>query len=239
MNPALPEKCTICQTPLQGSYCHGCGQKHGGKEAGVWLLLQESLATFFSLEKSGLATIWALLSKPRNVVMNYIQGNRGYWQSPNKLIFYALIIYGLHVIWKNNEVLNMSFDLEGINPSWFFLALVLPFLVVSSWLLYVVKKTKMAHHLISVSYFWALWFILITLLGDALDGLFEREFPMIDFAVFLLLVSWYEARVFASHYNWWKQALLALTQVLLFFILLALLVGVIYLAGGRVSHSTL
>ena len=198
-------------------------------------LLKEGLATFFSLAKSGAATIWALLLKPRFVVTNYIQGNRGYLQSPNKLIFYALVLYGLHVLWMDTEVLNMSFDIEGINPSWFFLALVLPFLVLSAWLLYGVKRHKLAHHLVSVSYFWALWFMLLTLLGDALDGLMNRDWSYIDFMAFMLLTCFYEARVFASDKPWWQKSLLALAHVLLFVVLIALLVGLIFLAGGRVS----
>jgi hypothetical protein len=193
------------------------------------------LATFFSLEKSGAATLWTLLVKPRFVATNYIAGNRGYFQSPNKLIFYALVLYGLHVLWMDTEVLNMSFDIEGINPAWFFLGLVLPLLVLRAWLLYGVKRHKLAHHLVSSSYFLSLWFILLTLLGDALDSVLDRDWWMVDFAAFMVLTCVYEARVFASDKSWWQQSLLTLAQLLLFVLLIALLVGLIYLSGGRVS----
>lgn len=236
MKASQPENCTICQTSLQGTYCHACGQKHTGKEAGFWVLLKEALATFFSLEKSGGATLWALLRKPRFVVMNYIEGNRGYLQSPNKLIFYALVLFGLHVLLVNQQVLNMSFDIEGFNPAWSFLTLVLPFLVLSSWLLYGPKRIPLAHHLVAVSYFFALWFIVLTILGDALYALFRTR-NIVDFFLFLLLVGWFSARVFAAHKPVWQQILLGLLQVLLFFVLLAMLVGIIYLLGGRVSQG--
>lgn len=236
MKAAQPENCTICQTTLQGTYCHACGQKHTGKEAGFLLLLQETIGTFFSLEKSGGATLWALLRKPRFVVMNYIEGNRGYLQSPNKLIFYALVLFGLHVLLVDQEVLNMSFDIEGFNPAWSFLTLVLPFLVLSSWLLHGPKRIPLAHHLVAVSYFFALWFIILTILGDALYALFNNTI-FVDFVLFLLLVCGFSARVFAAHKPVWQQILLGLIQVLLFFALLALLVGVIYLLGGRVSKG--
>ncbi len=220
---------------MQGAYCHGCGQKHTGKEAGFWLLVQEASATFFSLERSGGATIWALIRQPERVVKNYIAGNRGYWQSPNKLIFYALVLYGLHVWWVDTEVLNMSFDIEGVNPSWFFLGLVLPFLVLSSWLMYHPRRVKLAHHLVSMSYFWSVWFIVFTIWGDLIDLVVERDWPMIDFLFFLLLVCWSQARVFKPQLRWWKQLVLAPLQVLLFFILLAGFFGLIYLGGGRVK----
>ena len=124
MEAQQQETCTVCATQLQGPYCHQCGQKHTGKTAGMRLLMQEFVATFFSLEKSGLATLWALVVRPNEVISNYIAGNRGYWQSPSKLVFYALLVFGLHSWWSDSEVLNMSFDIEGVNPSWFFLALV-------------------------------------------------------------------------------------------------------------------
>lgn len=235
MKPTSFTHCTICDTPLQGAYCHACGQKHTGKRAGVLLLLQEALATFFSLEKSGAATIFKLITRPREVVMNYINGNRGYWQPPNKLLFYALVVYGLHVSLADTNVLNLSLDVEGTNPSLFFLALVLPFLVLSAWLLYGAKVRNFANHLVSNSYFWAMWFILITFLGDAIDALTVRDWELLDFFFFLFLVCLYEAKVFAHAKRWWQQVLLSLSQVLLFFTLLALFAGLIYLAGGRIS----
>lgn len=238
MKPTSFTHCTICDTPLQGAYCHACGQQHTGREAGFRQLLQEALATFFSLERSGGATLWALIRQPEQVVKNYIAGNRGFWQSPNKLIFYALVVYGLHTLWVDKEVLNMSFDIEGTNPSWFFLGLVLPFLVLSSWLMYGPRKVKLAHHLVSMSYFWSVWFIVFTLWGDLIDLVMVRDWPMMDFFFFLLFVCWSQARVFKPHLRWWKQLLLSPLQVLLFFVLLAAFFGLIYLSGGRVSTTT-
>lgn len=199
------------------------------------LLLQEALGTFFSLEKSGAATLWKLLRSPQQVVMNYVDGNRGYWQPPNKLVFYGLVLYGLHVSLVDAEVLNLTIEVEGVNPSLFFLSLVLPFLVLSAWLLYGAKPANFARHLVSNSYFWSAWFILLTLLGDTIDAVFIRDWGTVDFFLFLFLVSWSEARVFAPSKTWWRKLLLSFTQVVLFFTLLATFAGLIYLTGGRVS----
>lgn len=235
VKPASPTHCTICETPLQGAYCYTCGQKHTGEKAGVWILLQEALGTFFSLEKSGAATLWLLLRHPQRVVMNYVNGNRGYWQPPNKLVFYSLVLYGLHVSLIDKEVLNLTIEVEGVNPSLFFLGLVLPFLVLSAWLLYGAKPANFARHLVSNGYFWSTWFILLTLLGDAIDAVYLRDWGTVDFFLFLFLVSWSEARVFAASKAWWRKMLLSFTQVVLFFVLLATFAGLIYLTGGRVS----
>lgn len=86
------------------------------------LLIRESLGTFFSLERSGLATLWQLLKNPRFVISNYLDGNRGYHQPPNKLLFYALVVYGLHVTLVDSHVLNLTLDIEGTTPSLFFYA---------------------------------------------------------------------------------------------------------------------
>jgi len=111
--------CTQCGTPLIDKYCHQCGQLHSGKKASLILLISESLATFFSLERSGFATLLLLLKKPHIVISNYLAGNRGYYQSPNKLLFYALIVFGLHLSWVDSTVLNLNFDVEGASPSIF------------------------------------------------------------------------------------------------------------------------
>ena len=55
------DACTQCGTVRVGPYCHQCGQLHSGKKAGLILLIRESLGTFFSLERSGLATLWQLI----------------------------------------------------------------------------------------------------------------------------------------------------------------------------------
>lgn len=239
MEVAGKSNCTQCFTPLQGKYCHQCGQLHSGQKASLILLLREGLGTFFSLERSGLATIIQLLKRPGLIVHNYIAGNRGYYQPPNKLIFYALVIFGLHLSLIDNNVLNLSFDVEGFSPSIFFMLIVIPLLALAGWLLYGPKKHRYADHLVANSYLVPVWYMLLTVLGDLIDYIYQRDWDWVDFAVFMLITPMYSAFVFRPDKNKFQQIGLGILQFLGYFLILAAIIGIIYLLGGRVKQTTI
>ena len=236
--PSL-DACTQCGTVRVGPYCHTCGQLHSGKKAGLILLVRESLGTFFSLERSGMATLWQLLKNPGFVISNYLNGNRGYHQPPNKLLFYALVVYGLHVTLFDTNVLNLTLDIEGTTPSLFFMLLVIPFLSLGGWLLYNPKKHGFADHLVVNSYFVSVWFILLTVVGDTVDYFHTRNWDYTDFFIFMLATTIYNARYFKPADPFYQKTVYALIQIVLYFLILATIAGIIYLLGGRVSQTTL
>ncbi len=230
--------CTQCNTQLIGNYCHHCGQQHTGQKASLLLLLREGLGTFFSLERSGLATLLGLVKNPKHIVINYLEGNRGFYQPPNKLIFYALIVFGLHLSLVDNEVLNLSFDVEGISPSLFFMILVIPLLSLAGWLLYGPRKHRFADHLVMNSYIVPVWYMLLTLFGDLLDLIYQRDWDFVDFLLFLVITPLYTGFVFQPEKSRIRQIGMALLHLLLYFSIIAAITGIIYLLGGRVRSTT-
>jgi len=233
------DACTQCGTVRVGPYCHQCGQLHSGKKAGLILLVRESLGTFFSLERSGLATLWQLIKNPRFVVSNYLNGNRGYHQPPNKLLFYALVVYGLHVTLVDSNVLNLTLDIEGSTPSLFFMLLVIPFLSLGGWLLYNPRKYGFADHLVANSYFVSVWFILLTVIGDTIDYIHPRDWDYVDFFVFMAATTLHNTLYFIPQKPLFQKIVFPLIHILLYSLILASLAGLIYLLGGRVSETTL
>lgn len=237
MQTKLPDQCSICAQPLQGPYCSQCGQLHGKKRPSLWSLTQEAAATFFSLEKSGFSTLYYLLTKPEKVIHNYWQGQRAYYQSPNKILFYALLVVGLHLSFVNKEIIGLHFDVEGIAPQLMFILLVLPFYSLSSWLLYHPKKYRFAEHLIAKAYLVGLCLLLFTLIDDLFGWLFGIEdLYQFDFLGFMLLTAWLNWRVFGQQKSWWRGVLFSLADLLLMLLILASLVGIIYLLGGNVRQ---
>jgi hypothetical protein len=199
--------------------------------------MQEAAATFFSLEKSGLATMYTLLVKPEKVIHNYWQGQRAYYQSPNKILFYALLVLGLHLSFVNKEIIGLQFDVQGIAPQLMFILLILPFYSLSSWLLYHPKKYRFAEHLIAKAYLVGLCLLLFTLIDDFFYGVFGLDdLYQLDFLGFMLLTAWLNWRVFGQRKNWWRGVLFSLADLLLMLLLLAMLVGIIYLLGGNVQE---
>jgi len=235
---ASPTACTQCGTQLIDKYCQHCGQLHSGKKASMSLLFRESLATFFSLERSGFASLFLLVTKPRLIILNYLEGNRGYYQPPNKLLFYALVVFGLHFSWVDSTVLNLSFDIEGVSPSLFFMAIVIPILSLAGWLLYNPRKHHFAEHLITNSYMVSVWYILLTLFGNLYDYIAERDWGTIDFFIFILVTPLYSAFVFRPQKHKIKQIGLAFLHFALFVLIIAALVALVYLLGGRVKNTT-
>lgn len=81
---AAPSRCENCGTPLQGHYCHQCGQsllnpiRHAGHA------LEEVFESFWHLDGRVFRTLRDLLTPGRNAI-NYIAGHRARYIAPLRL----------------------------------------------------------------------------------------------------------------------------------------------------------
>mgnify|MGYP006273749807 CR=1 FL=1 len=93
--PSLP-LCGNCNTPLQGDYCHACGQRHLPRVTLHHLFhrLQELL---LDVENGLLHTTWHVLRHPGNVARRYVSGERKPFVGP--VAFFFLTTTALFLIY--------------------------------------------------------------------------------------------------------------------------------------------
>jgi hypothetical protein len=68
--------CLNCDTPLQGPFCHHCGQKDQPTRIRLGQLLHEVLHDLLHVDAKVLGTFWLLVSRPGLLAQEYLQGRR-------------------------------------------------------------------------------------------------------------------------------------------------------------------
>lgn len=87
--------CSNCETPLQGRFCHRCGQVADTWHRPIWSLFSEVLEGVFGMDGRLWRTIPALLFRPGHVTRNYLSGKRQRYIPPFRMFLFASLIFFL------------------------------------------------------------------------------------------------------------------------------------------------
>jgi len=91
--------CANCQTPLEGEYCHHCGQAVHSVLRPVHGLFEEFFETFLHVDGRILHTLPALFLKPGFLTLEYFSGRRVRYIAPFRLMFVLCLLsfFALHL----------------------------------------------------------------------------------------------------------------------------------------------
>lgn len=88
--PGTP--CPNCATPLQGPWCHACGQLAEDFHRSTVKLLAESVREFFDFDNRAWHTLPDLLFRPGRLTRAYLDGHRTPQVPPLRLFLVALVL---------------------------------------------------------------------------------------------------------------------------------------------------
>lgn len=84
--------CANCSTPLEGEYCHHCGQSVHSVLRPVHGLFEEFFETFLHIDGRILHTLPPLLLKPGFLTLEYFSGRRVRYIAPFRLMFVLCLL---------------------------------------------------------------------------------------------------------------------------------------------------
>jgi hypothetical protein len=92
-------KCANCTAPLQGEYCHHCGQSMHSVLRPVHGLIEEFFETFLHIDGRILHTVPPLFLKPGFLTLEYFSGRRVRYIAPFRLMFVLCLLsfFTLHL----------------------------------------------------------------------------------------------------------------------------------------------
>jgi hypothetical protein len=92
-------QCTNCTTPLEGEYCHHCGQSVHSVIRPVHGLLEEFVETILHVDGRILHTLPPLFLKPGFLTLEYFSGRRVRYIAPFRLMFVLCVLsfFTLHL----------------------------------------------------------------------------------------------------------------------------------------------
>ena len=88
--------CLNCGMPLSGeSFCPNCGQNNDSRKLPAWKLFTEGISGFFSVDSKVFRSFRPMLTKPRQIVLNYTAGKRATYLHPARMYLSVSIIFFL------------------------------------------------------------------------------------------------------------------------------------------------
>jgi hypothetical protein len=91
---ALPigAPCPNCGTPLQGAWCHACGQKGEEYHRSIWHLIAEAFEGLTHVDGRVWKTLPRLIVRPGQLTRDYLDGHRASQIPPFRLFLVALLL---------------------------------------------------------------------------------------------------------------------------------------------------
>jgi hypothetical protein len=91
--PAPGTPCANCQTPLQGPYCHACGQSSDDHHRNLLHLAREGIEGLTHVDGRLGQTLPALLFKPGKLARDHFEGRRARHVPPFRLFLVTLLVF--------------------------------------------------------------------------------------------------------------------------------------------------
>lgn len=88
----LPEHCLNCRTPLQGQWCHHCGQKAKSQVRHFGSVFMDIMDTVFEYDNRIWRTLVPLYFRPGKITRDYIAGKRARYVLPFRLFFVLSVV---------------------------------------------------------------------------------------------------------------------------------------------------
>ena len=88
------KKCFNCGTPVNGVFCHNCGQRvRDNLDRSLGRLLGEFFGNVFFLDNRFLLSLWYLVRYPSRMTVEFLEGKRKKFISPVTLFLFLNLIY--------------------------------------------------------------------------------------------------------------------------------------------------
>ncbi|MGN2253051.1 DUF3667 domain-containing protein [Frateuria sp. GZRe12] len=103
--------CANCATPLEGEFCHHCGQSMHSVLKPVHHMLEDGMDMFLHVDGRILHTVPPLLTRPGFLTMEYFSGRRQRYVAPFRLMFVLCLLafFAMHL------AVNRVMEGQGVN----------------------------------------------------------------------------------------------------------------------------
>jgi hypothetical protein len=234
------EICSQCHTKLIGDFCHQCGQQATAIKTNYRDVLAALLSGVFSVERGIFNVLKVLLFNPAILIRRYWRGDRLYFYSPAQIVFYTLFVTGLHLSFFDKKLLGLNVGLSGLSqeamtvfsPQLLLIVLLVPLLMLSTYLTFYKEKYSLAEHFISAIYLFCGWTIILTVTSDLLFWLSGVYFNWLTL-LFLLCFFWWSSRVYKPRANVLIQLTYFCLQIFIFIFSIGFLMGMLYLISPQ------
>lgn len=232
------EVCKNCGTPLQGPYCHNCGQKTTDLNQSFGSFIVEYLANAFQLDTRLLPTFKEMIIHPGKLTQEFFMGRINSYVHPLKMnMFMLVIVIAIVALFikpstnisddQTNAVL--SSDLSSMIQTYLpiFILLMTPVLGLVVQLFNLRKKRPFMEHFVFALHFAAFMEMFIVLKMIVTHFCNNAWIDIFFYAVMVLYLMLSLRRVYAG--TGWKGAFFK-SVAIVFFYFVAMIVAIVLVA---------
>lgn len=232
------EVCKNCGTPLQGPYCHNCGQKTTDLNQSFGSFIVEYLANAFQLDTRLLPTFKEMIIHPGKLTQEFFKGRINSYVHPLKMnMFMLVIVIAIVALFikpstnisddQTNAVL--SSDLSSMIQTYLpiFILLMTPVLGLVVQLFNLRKKRPFMEHFVFALHFAAFMEMFIVLKMIVTHFCNNAWIDIFFYAVMVLYLMLSLRRVYAG--TGWKGAFFK-SVAIVFFYFVAMIVAIVLVA---------
>lgn len=224
-NKRVLTACPICEKEIESNLCPDCGVRRPKHKTTIRSLIVDTISNILSIERSGLGTCIAIITRPNKVVNSYMEGFRNHYQTPGRILFYTVSFLAIYISFVDDTMglSHLTMDMGGLSKQVSVLITLFSFFSVGSYLTYLRNSISFLDHIVSVIYIVCTHFILYYLLiGPA--SLFFFEEPNYGYIIVLLVLAHYfvaNAIVFGKKI-WWRIVLNVTSHVVVTYTVITL-----------------
>ena len=112
---ATVSNCRNCGTIAPGNYCPECGQETSLHPPSVGEFIHEFMGHYVAIESTLAQTLWALISKPGKLTVDYLAGRKRRYVLPLKLYLTVSIVTFVIVGLLGHTMVDMSSKLKDMS----------------------------------------------------------------------------------------------------------------------------
>ena len=111
--------CPNCGAPLQGDYCHSCGQPKKGMIRPLSGIMADVVDSVLNIDSRILRTVGPLLFRPGRLTVDYFAGRRTRYVTPFRLFFFLTVVAFFTVQWylDQSSPNGWKFDVSKVDDS--------------------------------------------------------------------------------------------------------------------------
>jgi len=110
--------CQNCGTPLQGTFCHYCGQKKILKKESFFKMMIHFIGDFFHFDAQLFNTLKPLFTQPGLVPKHYVEGKRKRHLDPIKMyVFVSIVFFGILLTLNNLNSSETNAKIKVVDSS--------------------------------------------------------------------------------------------------------------------------
>lgn len=212
--------CDQCDKELKVTeHCATCGVYYTGKSATFKSLFSDGMSQFLSMEKGSLQTILLSFKNPRRLVLSYYEGYRNRYASPGRILVFTLLALGLiYYLGDSKESARIKIEenedlLDPLSSLKLTLILLIPYLSISSKIVFYKKVDSWVIHIISMIYLFLPRLLLFTIVLNLLPFVVNLD-ALTTILLFVMLISTLAAntRVFYEDVRLFKALFLGFIQ---------------------------